>query len=237
MLYLLIAIILAAFQVFLNTTSGITETQVRNWFNLAGYEEHTLLAQVNVVDTGLTVSSVGCETTAGQPLQAAIQLNSSGLLSHPHLDTSHEYGHVWSQYYRCLYWGNSFDPYLMARGIFGAPWLDYSAPTCRNPIELMAHDYEQLFGNINDGGSVVYASCSQQEWMVGLQEPYNVTGFRDWYGLIFTQNHPPPGYSGSVATPTPIATNTPAATATSTPATNTPTPVGTCFPPRAKRCR
>ena len=238
LLLLLVSLVLAVYTVVLNTTT-VTETQVRGWLSDAGYQELTGLVRVDVVDAGLNVASTGCDGNF-VAAQAVIQLTSPSLLSHPHITTSHEYGHVWADYHRCTYWQNSFDAYLIARGIYGQPWLDFTTAGCRNPSELMAHDYAQLFGNMDDGPSVIFFSCAQQEWQVGLKEPWNVPGFRDWYGLVFTQGHPPPGYSSTPATPTPqsaTATPTPTPVATSTMGPVTPTPVVTCTPPRARRCR
>ena len=48
-----------SYTVTLNTSSGITEAQLRSWLDDVGYEPLTRLVRVDVVDEGLTYASVG----------------------------------------------------------------------------------------------------------------------------------------------------------------------------------
>ena len=231
----------AGYTVTLNTTA-VTEAQVRGWLNDAGYQELTGLAEVTVVDEGYTASNIGGGTVTGSDgviryfaSPASIQFNSANLLSSPWYAISWEYGHVWSNYFLWTYWRGNYDAYLIRRGIDPADPRLGNYSSCWNPQELAASDYWVLFGHpetaFRSGGFA--PQC-------GFPEPYDISGFRDWYGLTFTQGHPPPGYGSTPATPTPqpataTPTRTPVATPTMGPVTLT--PVGTCTPPRARRCR
>ena len=212
--------------------TAVTEQQVRDWLDAAGYEPHTGLAIVSVVDVGATSASVGggCypDFSACWVFPASIQFTDDALLLHPYYSAGHEYGHVWANYYLWTYWNGKYDAYLTARGIaLDDPNLAWGTPSCWNPEELVADDYQQLFAAPETNPNVTIVSCA---WQIGV-EPYDVPGFVEWYATVFTQGHPPPGYGRAYATPTPTATATATPTAT---ATVTPTPEVT---PTPKPCR
>ena len=202
--------------VYVNT---VTPQQVYDWLKAAGLQAYVGLVQVDVVDSGLTYASTGggcyADFSACWVFPANIQVTDDNLLSHPYYTLGHEYGHVWANYYQWTYWRGSLDSYLLARGISPSdPRLNYGAIGCSNPVELIAEDYRQLFAARETNPSFIIVSCGSQ---LGEPEPENIPGFRDWLGLTWTQNHPPPGYSGSASTPTPTPTASPTGTATPTP--------------------
>ena len=208
--------------VYVNT---VTAQQVYQWLLAAGLEPHVGLTRVDVVDTGLTMASTGggCypDYSACWVFPANIQATDDNLLFHPFYTLGHEYGHVWANYYQWKHWKGSLDAYLIARGLSpNDSRLEYGAIGCSNPVELIAEDYRQLFAARETNPSFIIVSCGSQ---LGIPEPENIPGFRDWLALTWTQGHPPPGYSAGSAAPTPTATPTATATATAT-ATPTKTP-------------
>ena len=217
--------------VVLNTTTSVTEAQVRNWLNDVGYEPLTLLERVDVVDGKLTTSSVGGgwdEDIFGKrtylALPSTIQFEAQSLLAHPWATAGHEYGHVWSNYFKWTYWQGSWNAYLVARGIDPADPRLGNYPSCWNPEELIAEDYRDLFARPETTpGVIVVPYATQCGWPMAR----DILGFRNWLALTFTQGHPPPGYFNT-PTPTSIATSTPTtvltATKTPTPGIKTPTP-------------
>ena len=206
--------------VVLNTTNGITETQVREWFTKAGHEELTGLAKVTIVNNGLSMASVGggCypDFSACWAYPANIQLEDDLLLSVPTYLVAHEYGHVWSNYFKWIYWRGSWNAYLQARGLLNDPRLN--STMCWTPEELIAEDYRELFGR---------SSIPRCDGFLGAPSAWSIIGLRDWLALTFTQDHAPPGYFNT-PTSTSIATSTPTtvltATKTPTPGIKTPTP-------------
>ncbi len=214
----------------------VTAQQVYEWLLAAGLEPHVKLTQVDVVDDGMTMASVGggCypEDYVVQGCwvyNAKIQVRDDLLVSEADLTLGHEYGHVWENYYRWIYWHGEFDAYLEARGLLGDPRLGSSA--CWQPYEIIAEDYRQFFGS---GEALTARQCNRD-----IPAAADVPGLRDFLALTWTDGNPPPGYSGAggsdpTETPTPEPTSTPTPDPTPTP-TPTPTPEEKTPPGQAKK--
>ncbi len=180
------------------------------------------LARVDVVETGLTMSSVGGGTSTASDgsvsyfaSPAAIQINANDYLAHPNYTVGHEYGHVWANYYVWTYWKNSWSAYLTARGVAGDPRLNSGG--CWYVAEMIGDDYRQLFAAPETTPGVLVINCNTD-----IPPASTVAGLRDFLGMTWTNGHLPPGYASGPA-PTP--------TATSVPPMATPTPMRTTVPP------
>jgi hypothetical protein len=212
--------------------SSVTAQQVYDWLKAAGLQDHVKLTRVDIVETGMTKASVGggCypETHSLYPKcwanNASIQINEANILKNPNFSIGHEYGHVWSTYYRWTVWRGSWDAYLEARGLLGDSRL--GSTTCWTAAEMIAEDYRRLFGA---GEALTMSQCVRD-----IPAAMDVPGLRDFLALTWTDNQPPPAYSGGSplppAAPTETATPTPSPTETAAPApspTNTPEPTPT----------
>ncbi|HEY5625386.1 MAG TPA: hypothetical protein VIT93_02745, partial [Dehalococcoidia bacterium] len=141
----------------------VTVDQVYEWLLAAGLESHVKLTRLDVVDEGVTMASVGggCYPE-GYPVQgcwvfdASIQVRDDLLLARPNYAIGHEYGHVWDNYYRWMYWAGQFDAYLEARGLLGDDRVGSSK--CWQPYEMIAEDYRQLFGS---GEALTLKQCNR----------------------------------------------------------------------------
>jgi hypothetical protein len=209
---------------------GVTPQQVYEVLLANGLQAHVRLATVNVRDGGFTYASVGADCVNGrcEPTPASIEINARVYLSQPNYTIGHEYGHVWSNYYKWTKWQGSWDTYLAARGLFGDPRLDPFTVGCLNPSEIIANDYQQLFGAVETLAFV--ADCPD------YPPASNVDGLRDFLALTWTNDNPPPGYAATPNQPTspsPAPSQTPTATVMPTAVpmgTQTPTPLPTPYP-------
>ncbi len=210
--------------------STVTTQQVYNYLLAAGLQANVKLTRVDIVDTGMSMSSYGgsCNTdlTSCWAYNGAIQIPDDNVLSSTvNYSFAHEYGHVWSNFYRWTYWKGSWDAYLQARGLLGDSRLN--STKCWQPAELIAEDYRQLFGAAE---ARTKALCVRD-----IPAASAVAGLRDFLGMTWTRGTPPPGYSssGSLPTATPTATSTlvPTVTRTSTPTVTSTATLGTSSSP------
>jgi len=217
-------------------SSRVSASDVYRTLLANGLQSWIGLARVDVVDTGLTMSSVGGGTSTSTDGRvtyfaspAAMQINANDFLAHPNYSVGHEYGHVWANYYLWTYWQDSWAAYLAARGLTGDPRLDSGG--CWYITEMIADDYRQFFGAPETTTGVVVVNCNTD-----IPPASGVAGLKDFLALTWTEGHPPPNYGGSPTTPTPTSapTMTPTPTATlfvpSPTPTRTPTPTGTRTP-------
>ena len=205
--------------------SDVYETLLAN-----GLQAHIGLVRVDVVDVGLTMSSVGGGTSTATDgtvtyfaSPATMQINTNDFIAHSNYTVSHEYGHVWANYYKWTFWQGAWTAYLDARDLTGNPRLDSGG--CWYVEEIIADDYRQLFGAPETTPGVIVARCNTE-----IPAASAVPGLRDFLAMTWTNGHPPPDYATSPATPTPPAMPTPVPTPTVPPAT--PTPVPTTPTPR-----
>jgi hypothetical protein len=199
--------------------STVTPQQVYSLLLAAGLQSQVKLTRVDIVDTGMSMSTYGgscnADLSSCWAYNGAIQLTDENVLSTTaNYSFAHEYGHVWSNYYRWTYWKGSWDAYLQARGLLGDARLN--STKCWQPAELIAEDYRQLFGAAE--------ARTKSLCVKDIPAANQVPGLRDFLGLTWTNGAPPPGYSNVIPSPTPSATATSSPTATPT---RTSTPVAT----------
>ena len=206
--------------------SGVPADAVYNVLKANGLQANVLLARVDLVESGYTVSNVGGHTSTGSDGTisyfadpAAIQIQKSDWDAHPYFSLGHEYGHVWSNYYKWTYWQGSWDEYLKARGVYNDPRLAPGTTSCWNPEEFIAQDYWWLFGAPETTQGVIVAWCPSD-----APKPQDVPGLRDYLALTWTHNNPPPNYLSGTITPT-SSVSTPTPTRTPTPTSSIPTPI------------
>lgn len=209
-------------------SDGVSAQQVYETLLANGLQAHVKLTQVDVVDAGMTMASVGggCypEDYAVQGCwvyNAKIQLRDDLFLARPNYAVGHEYGHVWENYNRWTFWQGKFGAYLEARGLLGDDRLGSSK--CWQPYEIIAEDYRQLFGA---GEALELSQCNKD-----IPAAKDVPGLRDFLALTWTNGNPPPNYGGLTATPAPAPTPSPSPAPTPAPApTAEPTPAPTPEP-------
>ena len=110
---------------------------------------------IEVQATYATSTSVGascCRSGGGYyNFHATVFLNpgSATTFTHyPDAGLAHEYGHVWTEYWRFMNPANgaSWNAYLAARGIAGDPRVNSTYNW--SPNEMAADDYRRLFGTV-----------------------------------------------------------------------------------------
>ena len=102
------------------------------------------LQSLAVKDNAFTATAVVVSHNADgtATVRSAIQVDTAAYVAYPLYYLGHEYGHVWSYYYRWTVWGGSWDAYLEARGLLGDRRLTSSGSW--DVRELIAEDYRQL---------------------------------------------------------------------------------------------
>jgi hypothetical protein len=110
-----------------------------------------LTIEVQTTYSSSESTSAACCTNAGlyYNYHASVYLNPSSVQAfavYPDGIMAHEYGHVWTNYWRFMNPANAgaWDRYLSARGILGNPLVNSSYSW--SPVEMSADDYRRSFG-------------------------------------------------------------------------------------------
>lgn len=141
--------------------------------------------KIVVQDSKPTLSSIAASSVDGRytSVSATIQLDArstSTFATRPDDILTHEYGHVWFNYYGYLKWQGDWSAYLGKRwtGSDGSTTLATDARTGSSyiwtPDEIAADDYRLLFGS-DAAIAQRNASLNQQ-----IPDPRSQAGLRDW---------------------------------------------------------
>jgi len=95
--------------------------------------------------------------------------------TYPDATVGHEYGHVWTLYWRYMGHGGDWTDYLIARGLYGDPRLGTSGDTSWDVDEIAADDYRLLFG------TDLAISERPRHKNTYITDPRNVPGLRDFF--------------------------------------------------------
>ena len=133
--------------------------------------------------TSAATSASYVPSTGTYNVKATVYLNSGASQSfttRPEAILTHEYGHVWTQYWRYNNPANglTFDRYLQARGLAGDPRIDSSYNWSTS--EMVADDYRRLFGTPKAQSDMSFINPDVPD---SHQVPGLATFFRDSFAV------------------------------------------------------